>query len=773
MKMEACREKQSDELSEKVIERASKIPVDAIGLPARARNIIATRRLKNSYEAISIVLSGFSGVDGVGAKTISESQALVFRFINTIESASEEEVLKLIDPRETYLSSANGNLVESFQAIVELYFSKLKTKKLERDKDVLYKRFGLNGENKYTLEDLGTYYDITRERVRQIEAKSIKEIGLLLNDGLNQKEWKICNKIVQSYTALNSKFEITEWLINKDDVERVFLDFFNDTLEENYLDLFMEVCGYIKFPRSVVGFRGQICESWCKSAKYKKSEFESIFQALDSIYDKAESIPIFDFIVSAKKKRKSNSAISNESIKMALLATKDIEYDGKKITVKFTRLRSAADKAVRILESHGKPMHFAKVAQEINLLSKSSAYSTPIKETNLKNQFVSDSRFTPIGRSGEWGLTAWGNLNNITIIEAIEKVLHDAGAPLKFSDIKERVAKLRPDASQNSLKVYLHDQPKFVRVGKSEFALSTWRMQGLTKEPKRKSVSVKYFNQAIKTALQESNPIDFPKLTNKIIIMTNLSEVSVRQRLLSTDGIDIRREKGKRCKVVYCNDLNVLDDVKAEKTFLLELLQDEIRSILFEQPNIPIKKGDLYKEVSKNISCLRPTFYSYLDRMNDIHTYKKGNDYFAVYHYEEVVEKIEIDISKYTSDVKTKELLKRPLSFLTIDDVDISLFEFGLLFETTLKQYLLEQKNKGTITVSSKDTSKLVNMIACVVREGIVTKGHHLSTLREERNNRAHGNVPSIEERKQLFNKAYYISDLFVKYICFFQNKLD
>ncbi|EHK9017723.1 hypothetical protein KCU41_003217, partial [Vibrio vulnificus] len=266
MKMEACREKQSDELSEKVIERASKIPVDAIGLPARARNIIATRRLKNSYEAISIVLSGFSGVDGVGAKTISESQALVFRFINTIESASEEEVLKLIDPRETYLSSANGNLVESFQAIVELYFSKLKTKKLERDKDVLYKRFGLNGENKYTLEDLGTYYDITRERVRQIEAKSIKEIGLLLNDGLNQKEWKICNKIVQSYTALNSKFEITEWLINKDDVERVFLDFFNDTLEENYLDLFMEVCGYIKFPRSVVGFRGQICESWCKSA---------------------------------------------------------------------------------------------------------------------------------------------------------------------------------------------------------------------------------------------------------------------------------------------------------------------------------------------------------------------------------------------------------------------------------------------------------------------------------------------------------------------------
>ena len=127
-----------------------------------------------------------------------------------------------------------------------------------------------------------------------------------------------------------------------------------------------------------------------------------------------------------------------------------------------------------------------------------------------------------------------------------------------------------------------------------------------------------------------------------------------------------------------------------------------------------------------------------------------------------------VDIDKYTTDESTKELLRRPLALLTVNDVDIALFELGLNFENTLKQFLLQKKSKGEITVNSKDTSKLVNMVNCVVREGIVTKGHHLSTLREERNNRAHGEPPSIQERRELFNKAHYISDLFVKYICFF-----
>lgn len=157
--------------------------------------------------------------------------------------------------------------------------------------------------------------------------------------------------------------------------------------------------------------------------------------------------------------------------------------------------------------------------------------------------------------------------------------------------------------------------------------------------------------------------------------------------------------------------------------------------------------------------------------MSDIRQFKDGNSYYAIYDHVENVEKIEIDIFKYTNDAKIKDLLKRPLSLLTFENVDIALFELGMIFESSLKEYLEKQKAEQSFKVSSNDMSKLVNMIDCVVREGVVKKGHHLSTLREERNSRAHGKPPSIQEKEDLYNKAHYISDLFVRYICFFQEK--
>ena len=49
----------------------------------------------------------------------------------------------------------------------------------DRQRQVLELRFGLDGGRPQTLEEVGVVFNVTRERVRQIEAQSLKKLGAL------------------------------------------------------------------------------------------------------------------------------------------------------------------------------------------------------------------------------------------------------------------------------------------------------------------------------------------------------------------------------------------------------------------------------------------------------------------------------------------------------------------------------------------------------------------------------------------------------------------
>ena len=46
----------------------------------------------------------------------------------------------------------------------------------ERERKVLIMRFGLDDGKSKTLEDVGKEFNVTRERIRQIEAKAIRKL---------------------------------------------------------------------------------------------------------------------------------------------------------------------------------------------------------------------------------------------------------------------------------------------------------------------------------------------------------------------------------------------------------------------------------------------------------------------------------------------------------------------------------------------------------------------------------------------------------------------
>jgi len=758
------------DLSTEFVDKAKDIPLAAINLPARARAAVEAEGAGNSLEATRIVINGFVGISGIGQKTIAESRSLVSNFIRIVETSSVSELQKLIDPRKVHFESANGNLIDAFPGILELYLIKKSGKNFNRNQDILNKRFALNGGKQYTLEDIGTFYDLTRERIRQVEEKTIENISKLLSGNLKTKDWKLDQLLLSNYNVLKERLNFAGAIILKHEVDYILFDIFGGALKDGYQNLLMEVAGYIKLPNSFDGFRGTTKPCWCLTSKYQKTEIESIFKSLDGIFDSSATVPLFEITIRAKKcaKRK----ISNESLNVALKACNEIEIAGDSVSVKFSSLRNAADKAFRVLESANKTMHYSDIAKEINLLDEDSINYKTVKETNLKNQLVSDGRFTPIGRSGEWGLSSWHHLNNVTIIEAIESVLHKTGQPLSFQKISDESKKIRPNAAEGSIKIYLSDRTdKFTRVGKDLYALTSWKMAPYKGAVKHNVVSNETFYKAAKEILRKTNPISLSEFISAASDKTELSEISVRQRVVKSNYLKTKLSENKH-KLVFCSDdFFGIDESGLNRKLLRDKVQDEIRAILYETPNIPMKKGDLYLAVNKVFPCQRPTFYHYLEETKDIRQFKEGSNYFAVFEYHEKKKRIEVDLTPYNIDAAMKKKLERPFSMLNLEDIDIALFELGLLFENELKEYLLKAKHASQLHVTQNDLSKLSKMIDCVIREQIVTKGHHLNTLREERNDRAHGTHPTNDERKILFDKAHYVANLFVKYIAFFNVK--
>lgn len=71
-----------------------------------------------------------------------------------------------------YETNIDNNEISNTIYLVERITSQIN----EREKDIVYKYYGINQDEKYTLEDIGDMYGLTRERVRQIIEKAMTKM---------------------------------------------------------------------------------------------------------------------------------------------------------------------------------------------------------------------------------------------------------------------------------------------------------------------------------------------------------------------------------------------------------------------------------------------------------------------------------------------------------------------------------------------------------------------------------------------------------------------
>lgn len=112
----------------------------------------------------------------------------LIEFIETRPHSGAEDVSEALQDPELLVMKADQKCM-----LLELMDS-LK----DREKDVLFYRFGFNEGEPKTLEEIGQIYKVTRERIRQIESKALKK----LREKIRKKEFDWESFVVYEWSLL-------------------------------------------------------------------------------------------------------------------------------------------------------------------------------------------------------------------------------------------------------------------------------------------------------------------------------------------------------------------------------------------------------------------------------------------------------------------------------------------------------------------------------------------------------------------------------------------
>ncbi len=329
----------------------------------------------------------------------------------------------------------------------------------ERDREIVAKRFGLAGLEIETLEGIGKLYNLTRERVRQIEKDSLNFLKQQKLPELDSAIQLIFDTIKEQGNIVGEEYLMQILQVGKNDFKERQSIKFIVSLNDQFKNL-KESSDYLE-AWHIAGFD-------LNKLQQVINEFENILKTLghvisqDELYTQFKQTPFF---------KEHELELTDKTLKSYLSVAKAIQINPfNEIGIKNwneVKPRDVGDKAYLVLKHHGKPEHYSEITKIINDYKFDNR--TAYQET-VHNELIKDSRFVLIGR-GIYALTEWGYKRGV-VADVIKEILKSFNRPLTREEIINEVLKKR-QVKRNTILVGLSNRKNFQKVGKDKYALAT------------------------------------------------------------------------------------------------------------------------------------------------------------------------------------------------------------------------------------------------------------------------------------------------------------
>lgn len=328
----------------------------------------------------------------------------------------------------------------------------------QTEKEVITKRFSLNNKPKQTLEKIGQHFDVTRERIRQIENNALKKLQRNVMNSHIRKVTEVARTVLYEGGSV-----MTSDLL----ISRILKRLNSETTYSGYVVKFA-----LRLDKEINEVRRD--KDFDPLYHFVAIEFEEIqktYRAVRKALQKRKDVTSFAAIYKEIKDDIAVSKVTMEAISKSAVRILEVE-EGHIGLSRWRHInpKSIRDKAILIFNKNGKtPLHFIELSNKISEFGKDRKSVTV---QAVHNDLIRYDDFVLVGR-GMYALSEWG-IPAGTVVDIIAKVLQEDG-PLKRQEIIEKVKALR-DVKENTISLNLQKSPAFIRVGRAvyDFDESKW-----------------------------------------------------------------------------------------------------------------------------------------------------------------------------------------------------------------------------------------------------------------------------------------------------------